>query len=197
MQFSFRKFLQILAVGIIAGTAIAYAQAGPGASKSGSISAFGGYSYANPDYGPANTSGATIGVDLTRHVHIISPSLEARGSRTQGDSSTGIIERSLTFGLRLQSNGGRLHPYGDFLAGGGTIVYPPGSFLHEDRSTVYSYGGGVTCDLVHHVQAFADLQQQHWNLSDTHPAPFYPKIFTVGLTYVIPFRPFKRHGDPL
>ena len=103
-----------------------HAQALPTASKTMDISAFGGYIFAKPDFGPDNNTGGAVGIDFTRYFGWrIAPSLEARGTYSTGDT---ITLKSLVGGLKFQTKvGRRYYPYADFLAGGGTISSPTSS----------------------------------------------------------------------
>ena len=65
-------------------TALAPAQNLPTASKVASISAFGGFTRVNPDYGPYTNYGYFVGGDATRALRHFTPSIEVRY-----DSSTG------------------------------------------------------------------------------------------------------------
>ncbi len=172
----------------------AWAQARTTASKSTDVTPFGGFVYLSPDYGPQKNKGEMLGLDITHHFGWpVAPSLEVRANRGAGPTD---IERSVLVGLKAQGELGRFHPYADFLVGGGTIVFViPIPNYHADRSTVYSYGGGLDYDLPYHLQAKVDFQGQKWNLGIQHPFPLTPQLLSVGVAYRIPFRPHNRQSD--
>lgn len=177
-----------------------HAQAYTTASKANDISAFGGYSYANPDFGPTtgnHNSGGIAGVDFTQYLfRRVAPSLEARGTFSSGPY---VKEHTFLVGLSFQTDfHQRYHPYADFLTGFGVIKFlNAGPGFHSDRSTVYSYGGGIDIDLVHRVLFKADVQGSHWNLGtvDGRGQTFTPITVSVGAAYRIPFRPHNRQAD--
>lgn len=163
------------------------------ATRSNDISAFVAFSGVTPAYFPGKAAGLTAGLDLSHHFNrLLTPTLEIRANRAGNDR---LIERSVLFGPLLELNlHARIHPYADLLIGGGTIVFlDPTVGYHEDRSSVYSYGGGVTLDLTTHFAAKLDLQGQSWNIGKqalTEPdLTFSPKLLSFGLKYSIPFRP--------
>jgi hypothetical protein len=174
----------------------AHAQARATASKANDISAFGGYTYSNPEYGPDYNQGITAGVNFVQHVHRIpiDPSFEARVNFTSG---TDVAERTYLFGIRAQTHGYfHLHPYGDFLVGPGTIKFnlSNGTSYTSDSSTVYNYGAGVDIDTFRQFQLKLDFQRQHWALGQT-TNPFQPIIGLVGITYRFHFRDYNKQGE--
>ena len=162
----------------------AHAQATTTASKTQAISVFGGVEFANPEYGPDNSTGGAVGLNFTRYFHIpIQPSLELRANF---NSNAYVSERSYLFGLRAAYAYGRLTPYVDFLVGPGDIHFPRNTGYVGDNSIVYNYGGGVELDLVRNFALKLDIQQQRWN---TGELGFTPVLGIVGITYRIPFKP--------
>ena len=177
-----------------------HAQALLTASKESDISGFGGFSYENPDFGPQtanHNTGGTVGLDLTRYLFSnVASSLEARGTYAAGPY---VSEHTFAVGLNFATQyRRRFHPYVDFLAGFGVIKFlTAGPGLHSDRSTIYSFGGGVDIDIVHRVSLKADIQGSHWDLGHVQlmNQTFAPMIATVGVAYRIPFRAHNRQAD--
>jgi hypothetical protein len=174
-----------------------YSQGIPTESKGMDLAAFGGYLNANPAYVPSpaypndRNSGTFFGADLTRYFHLpVAPSLEVRANFADGAI---VDEHSYLGGLRVQGDlFHRYHPYADFLAGYGSIHFnhPTIPGYTHDNSTVYSYGGGLDVDLMRHFQARVDFQGQRWALGTDGPNDkFSPSILSIGLRYVIPFKP--------
>ena len=173
------------------------------ASKGAEISVFGGYVAGPPDYGPNAKKGVSAGGDFTIFPRfILKPSFEVRGNEL---ASTYVTEKTVLFGGRAQIDlRDRFHPYGDFLLGGGEIIYHPNPApgYTGDRSRVYSYGGGINIDIAHHFAAKFDFQQQSWNLGQNSQAvpgggnfTLSPRLFMAGVTYTLPFRFLKRSSD--
>ena len=168
------------------------------ADKSMDVSAFGGYLYLNPDYGRSG-SGVAAGADLTRYFRWrVAPSLEVRGNYA---SAPAVSESTVLFGVRLKTDfRRRIHPYVDFLAGGGRIVFaqPPIPSYTQDKSVVYSYGGGLDIDVHRNFAAKIDFQVQNWNMgpnsvikgNQTADFTLAPTALVVGITYRIPFHPY-------
>ncbi|WP_160115271.1 outer membrane beta-barrel protein [Bryocella elongata] len=182
-------FAAIAAVLVCSPTA--QAQATATASKKLDISAFAGYSYLKPDYGPAHDNGFTFGANITRAFHFpVKPSLEARVSLNHGST---VNEKTYLFGVRGQTNYGRFHPYADFLIGVGDIHYNfvvnaanPTAYLN-DNSLVKSPGGGVDIDLIRNFRVKADYQYQFWYLGTNDS--LNPSAITLGISYSLPSKP--------
>lgn len=181
-----------LALTALAATPRAHAQASATASKANDISIFAGGTYSNPQYGPYYDKGFSFGGNIVHHVNrFVDPSLEARFNFTSG---TDASERTYLVGLRAQTAVYRLHPYGDFLIGAGTLRFnlSNGQNYSAPSSTVFSYGGGLDIDVFRQYQLKLDMQQQHWLLGDQ---PFNPWIAMVGVTYRFHFRDFNKQGE--
>jgi hypothetical protein len=188
--FLFGFALAVLAVANVPGCA---AQATPTSEKAADISAFLGYEYAAPAYGPGNNHGEGFGLNYTRYFPIpVAFSLEGRVNLTNG---TDIRERTYLGGLQAKARiFYRYHPYVDFLIGGGTLHFnTTATGTINDTSTVYNYGAGIDIDLIRHFAFRADIQRQNWALADA--AGFSPKILLIGLHYTIPFRDYKNQRD--
>jgi hypothetical protein len=174
----------------------ANAQGDPTLYKTQSISVFGGYIRDHVDYGPGYANGVGFGFDLNQHFRSpLTVSLEGRVNLAAGYY---VIERSYLAGPRVEYRLGRIRPYGDVELGIGNIHFNPpiNAGYSGDRSALIVFGGGIDFDLTHGFRAKADFQAQHWNISPTLHQVFTPDIATLGLTYVLPFRPFRKYGDP-
>lgn len=179
----------------------AFAQAKRAADRSSELDAFGGFTYLDSDYYyPRNNFGVTLGGDYTyfikRYHGLIIPSFQVRGTITPGPADS---QKTISGGLKLATTYRNLHPYGDFLAGGGVITFPlppnaaPGFYRVRDSSTIYTYGGGITYDFRPNWSAMVDYQRQHWNLGDNPPDIFHPQAVTVGIVYHIPWKAYKTY----
>jgi hypothetical protein len=174
------------------------AQYDPTESRSAELSAFGGFSVVQPDYYTASNKGVSAGLAFTRFFDRlpVEPSLAIRGTYASG---VAVTERTISGGLQISKRYRRFHPYADILIGGATIVFAvkPEPNDHEDKGRVFSFGGGLDVDLVHNLRARFDLQAQAWNLgldypltgSNTEDFTLSPTAFTIGINYVLPFKP--------
>jgi hypothetical protein len=173
------------------------AQEMPTESKSAELSAFGGFTATQPDISTYTDKGLTAGVAFTRFFqHLpVDPSIELRGTYVSGSFAN---ERTISFGLQVSRRFHRLHPYADVLIGAGSIVYAvdPAPYEHVDKGLAFTYGGGLDYDLVHNFRLRLDAQGQHWNLGEnptlapnSNAFTLTPFQFTIGINYVIPFRP--------
>jgi hypothetical protein len=192
-------FLFLLAV--LSASRAAHAQAQASATRTAELSAFGGYTNSDSDYGRFRNNGGTIGVDFTRFFGWrIAPSFEARASYTTGIE---LKQASMLFGLRVQGGFKRYHPYGDFLYGATKITFqfPPSPRYIQDTASTVSYGGGVDIDLVSHFQAKVDFQGEYMNFGPNGTQPnnadfsLGPTLLTVGVVYRIPIRPHNKQSD--
>jgi len=182
----------------------ASAQAKITADKDVEFDAFAAYTYIGNAYDTSDTNnGATFGGDYThfikRYHGLIIPSFQMRGTLATGSAAS---EKTLEGGLKLATTWRRLHPYGDFMLGGGVINFPPPANpilagpnpLKRDSSFLYIYGGGITYDVKRDWSAMVDYQHQYWDLGKggrTTPLRFYPQAFSFGVVYHIPFKPYK------
>lgn len=174
------------------------------ASKQAEITAFGGYMYSQPDYGPASKKGFAFGGDFTMFRHwFVDPSAEVRFDYTAGQ---GINERAILVGPRAQKDFGRFHPYIDVLFGQGHISYnPPPPFSpndHGDSGFNLTYGAGADVDLVHNFSLKVDFQEQNWNLGknilfqpDGSNYTLTPRTLMLGVTYHFPFSGLKKQRE--
>lgn len=185
--------LALPAVLLVLAPNLAHSQATPTASRSATISVFGGYLSDLPDYGPYRNNGFAFGVDYSRFfAHLpVTPSLELRANIAQGKT---VNEHSYGFGPHIQYDRlGPFHPYADLLVGPGNIHFNFPNSILGDNSIVWSYGGGLNYDLPHHLQAVIDFQGQHWKTG--HAVTLSPSLVIIGIRYTIPFRPYVRQRD--
>jgi opacity protein-like surface antigen len=173
-----------------------FAQAGYTATRSAGLSAFGGYINGNPEYGSARDSGEAFGAAFTKYLHIpVNVALEGRFNFMNG---TYVSEHTKLVGIKIGTDKFaqyRVHPYGDFLIGSGTIHFnTTATGYTSDNSTVYNFGGGVDIDLVHNFQLRGDYQYQHWKLGEASDA-FTPNLFLIGVNYQFHFRDYTTQGD--
>jgi hypothetical protein len=116
-----------------------------------------------------------------------------------------IDETTYLIGVRIELPlKQRLHPYGAFLVGPGTLhfKFTPSPGYTASSSKVLSYGGGLDVDLFHNLQLKLDAQYQSWNLGPNGAIvpqggnfTLTPSIFMVGVEYHIPFRTLNRQRD--
>lgn len=92
----------------------------------------------------------------------------------------------------------KLHPYGKFLIGFGSMDFPAGDaynkngspYTHDTR-TVYAPGGGLEYRISRTVDIRADYEYQFWPYFLGNPHPLNPQGYSVGATYS--FMPYHRH----
>ncbi len=152
------------------------AQATETATRDYSFAAFATGSETSTGVGPRN-AGATVGFDVTRHLHLFDPSFEVRVGIAPGPT---ISERSVLVGFKVEKRIGRFHPYGDFLIGTGTIAHTRSGFT--DNSTVPSFGGGVDFDLSKKWALKADYIRQSWKVGK-ETTGFSPSTLSIGIVY--------------
>ncbi len=153
------------------------------ASQALRLQGFGTFTYVRPAYGPPSTNyGLSLGTDLDFNTHTwVKPGFEIRGTRSSGDQAN---EYTYGGGPRLILPLPHIQPYGDFLLSGGKIDFnhPANPFYQEDRSAVYSYGGGADFLLTRSWALKVDVQSERWKLSHLNP-PFHPLVVGVGFRY--------------
>jgi len=83
----------------------------------------------------------------------------------------------------------RVHPYGKFLIGYGSMDFTSGSpnYSHDTR-TVYAPGGGVEYRVFQHIWVRGDYEYQFWT-DFFHNHALNPQGFTAGVSYN--FRSFR------
>jgi len=170
------------------------AQGLPAASKEAAISFFGAYSRVNTDRSSQKDNGFTVGFAYTRYLHwLLTPSLEVRCKIATGAT---VSEKTFGGGIRVEHRFKNFYPYANFFGSYGkiTLANPvtsgPGPHYYYDDSTVYSAGGGLDYDITSTWAARVDYQYEHWHtgLKNT----FNPQIFSIGILYRIPFKPYPR-----
>jgi hypothetical protein len=203
---SFRNpavLLSLLLVGLSLGSVPAPAQSRQTATRGNEFDGFATFTGVDNNYQPPLANfGVTAGVDythfITRFRGLITPSFQLRGTYTPGGS---VNLKSVEGGVKIASTYHRFHPYGDILFGNGVITFPKPAVplaggIYRDSSFVYIVGGGVTYDVGYtHFSIMADYQHQYYDLG--RPAPlipptrFYPKVYSLGIVYHIPFKAYK------
>jgi hypothetical protein len=190
------NLLALLVLVGVGGSVTAQAQAIPGASRTADVAVFGGFTNSNPDFGPHNNNGFTIGADYTRFFGWrIAPTFEIRAGYNSGDV---VSQKTILGGLRLGADLHRFHPYANALFGGNKIdfkVLPdPGlPSYNYDESFTTSYGGGIDVDAYRNFQVKVDYQFQSSNYGGNglqpHNADFTlaPTFLTIGVVYHLPF----------
>jgi opacity protein-like surface antigen len=179
-----KSYLAITLGLLLAAPAVVSAQAIVAGQRGAEIAPFVQTTILNPDYGPTDNTGYTVGVDYTRFLRsIIQPSLEVRYISANGAT---VDEHSITGGLKIGATIHGIHPYVTFLAGTGgiTFVHPQPGYP-SDTSTVYSFGAGADFNVLPNWKLRADFLQQNWNLD---PLTLTPMVLSVGVSYRIPFR---------
>jgi opacity protein-like surface antigen len=170
------------------------AQGLPTASKEAAISFFGAYSRVNTDRSSQKDNGFTVGFAYTRYLHwFLTPSLEVRCKIANGDS---VVEKTFGGGIRVEHRFKNFYPYANFFGSYGKIRFTnpitsvPGPRYYYDDSTVYSTGAGLDYDITSNWAARVDYQFEHWHtgLKNT----FTPQIFSIGILYRIPFKPYPK-----
>jgi len=170
------------------------AQGLPAASREAAISFFGAYSRVNTDRSSQNDNGLTVGFAYTRYLHwLLTPSLEARAKIATGST---ISEKTFGGGIRVEHRFKDFHPYANFFGSYGKITTTnpvtsvPGPHYYYDDSTVYSTGVGLDYDLTPTWAARVDYQFEHWHTGFKNT--FTPQVFSIGVLYRIPFKPYTR-----
>jgi opacity protein-like surface antigen len=170
------------------------AQSSPTASKEAAISFFGTYSRVSTDRESEKDNGFTVGFAYTRYLHwLLTPSLEVRSKIATGGT---VSEKTFGGGIRVEHRFRNFYPYANFFGSYGKITFTnpitsvPGPRYYYDDSTVYSTGAGLDYDITSNWAARVDYQFEHWHtgLKNT----FTPQIFSIGILYRIPFKPYRR-----
>jgi opacity protein-like surface antigen len=177
------------------GTAKLSAQAVPIREKKAELTTFATYTHLTPDYGPQNNSGVSFGIDYARYLKFVTPALEFRVKIANGET---VDQKTYGGGIRVEHQWDRFHPYGMFLISAGYINYhfrtPPimsnGKPYLSDSSVVYGYGGGLDFDVTQNFSARGEFQAENWNLGGYTPITLAPSMWSLGVVYRIPFRPY-------
>ena len=172
---------------------VALAQAGPAtATQQLELSAFGAGTGTYTDVLGGRNLGITAGADLAFMTYKrFRPVAEIRGTYP---IYKGQIDDQKTFlgGIKVERPFGRLHPYGDFLFGRGSITYKRGLQLGnvvylKSNTTVYSLGIGLDYDLTRQFAAKGDFQYEHWNAPPIPGGVVHPKALSLGVVYRFDF----------
>ncbi len=166
----------------------------PTASKEAAISFFGAYSRVSTDRSSQKDNGFTVGLAYTRYLHwFLTPSLEVRCKVATGDT---VSEKTFGGGIRVEHRFKNFYPYANFFGSYGKITFAnpitsvPGPRYYYDDSTVYSTGAGLDYDITSNWAARVDYQFEHWHTGLRNT--FTPQIFSIGILYRIPFKPYPR-----
>jgi hypothetical protein len=169
-------------------------QGRPTATKEAAISFFGAYSRVSTDRSSQKDNGFTVGFAYTRYLHwLLTPSLEVRCKIATGST---VSEKTFGGGIRVEHRFKNFYPYANFFGSYGkiTLANPitsvPGPRYYYDDSTVYSAGGGLDYDITSTWAARVDYQFEHWHTGFKNT--FTPQIFSIGILYRIPFKPYPR-----
>jgi opacity protein-like surface antigen len=170
------------------------AQGLPTASKEAAISFFGTYSRVSTDRSSQKDNGFTVGFAYTRYLHwLLTPSLEVRCKIATGGT---VSEKTFGGGIRVEHRFKNFYPYANFFGSYGKITFAnpitsvPGPRYYYDDSTVYSTGAGLDYDITSNWAARVDYQFEHWHTGLRNT--FTPQIFSIGILYRIPFKPYPR-----
>jgi len=179
----------------------ASAQSRQTATRTAGIDVFGAFSDTDAAfYGTDRKYGGMVGLDFSLYRYFprfsgrITPALEVRGTDTPG---LPVAERTLQGGLKVAYNWHSLHPYGDFLLGGGSILFnppaplQPGFVYASDSSFLYVYGAGLTYDILPRWSLLADYSHQSWNLGFDPPVTFTPQSVGIGVVYHLRLKPYR------
>ncbi len=169
-------------------------QASATASKEAAMSVFGTYSRVSTDRSSQKDNGFTVGFDYTRYLHwVLTPSLEVRFKIATGDA---VSEKTFGGGIRVEHRFKNFYPYANFFGSYGKITFTnpitsgPGPRYFYDDSIVYSTGAGLDYDITSNWAARVDYQFEHWHTGVNNT--FTPQIFSIGIFYRIPFKPYTR-----
>jgi opacity protein-like surface antigen len=165
-------------------TRVASAQALLTGLRGTEIATFAQYTLVDPDWGPANKLGYTVGIDYTHFIRssIVQPSLEFRYTSANGAT---VNERSYAGGLKLQTTVHGIHPYATFLVGHGNIDfnYFVSKNYYGDNSFIYCFGGGAEFNVTPLWKLRLDVSSQQWN---TGSESLSPLTLGVGIAYSLP-----------
>jgi hypothetical protein len=168
----------------IALAGLAYGQAYETAQRGAEFSPFAEPIMLRPDWGPTSDIGIMAGVDYTRFIsRFVQPSLEFRFTKGTGTTAG---ETTVSGGLKVQKDYGRIHPFVTVLGGYGRINFTPVEGTYSgDNSFVLSIGGGANIDVHAGWKVRVDFAEQLWNLE---PYKLSPQTLGVGVSYAVPTR---------
>jgi opacity protein-like surface antigen len=188
---SFAAFCVSLGAFAFSSVTAMQAQAITGASKAAEITAFGGFTHIDPDYGPTKDNGFTLGASYIFYPGYwpVAPAVELRYMSVSGSTAN---EHAIMIGADIRSRKVFLHdrltPYIDVLFGQGTIVFAAAPFpgYTQDTGNAFALGGGVDYYIAHDVSLKVDYQYPYWSFDKNFH--LNPAGFTIGASYKIPFR---------
>jgi len=181
-------------------TQTAFAQAAPAGSQKLQLSTFVAATGTFTDLEGGKNLGITAGADLTfLGFRSFRPAFEARGTYpiNEGHISS---QKNFLLGPKVEYPIGKVRPYADFLIGRGQIDYHSPGFVYGDtlyissNTTVYSFGGGLDCNLTHNLAIKGDVQFQHWDTPATASGTIHPTALTLGVVYSFDFNRGHRHN---
>ena len=198
---TYTKFSAKLALftAVAALTHAASAQAPPAGTQKLQLSSFVATTGTFTDLAGGKNLAITAGADLTfLGFSRFRPAFEARGTYPV-DKGHISSQKNFLLGPKVEYPIGRLHPYADFLFGRGQIDYhEPGyvfgnTLFISSNTFVYSLGGGLDCNLTHHLAIKGDVQFQHWDTPVTASGSIHPTALTLGVIYNFDFNRRHRH----
>jgi len=182
----------IPAVFFVVGALPVFAQTGPAAIQGGVPIVIGaGVSIFSPDWGPGRRMvGVSAWVDFFPRG--LPRKLDGLGIEAEGHAIDHGVTSNVPSQLREDTGefGGiyawnryrNFRPYGKFLAGVGSIDFPPYGTYSHNTFLVMSPGGGVEYRLWQHVWIRGDYEYQYWH-QPFGPNDLNPNGFTVGTSY--------------
>ncbi len=186
MQMKLFPKLFVIAL-LLAAVSTVFAQVTPAARQGGSIPLVvgGGYSNFTMDWGPGSrSSGVSAWVDLYPfHGAIKDLGFEAEGRSSKwGNSIPNLRQDTGQLGaIYSLSRGRKVHPYGKFVAGVGSMDFPAfpafPNYKH-DTFLVTSAAGGADIHAYGHIWLRAEYQYQWWH--NTFSSTTTPNGITVG-----------------
>lgn len=191
---NFAVKVAVLVVAAVCGLRV-NAQAIPTASQGNRLSAFGGVTGTYTGLEGGKNAGITAGIDLSFPAyHRYLPIFEVRGTYPV-DKGTIDGQKNILFGLKVERQFGRFHPYGDFLFGRGEIDYGAGGFpnyagtitYQQSVTNVISPGVGVDFDVARQFAIKVDGQFQRYSTPVTASGHIYSKPVTIGVVYRFDF----------
>ncbi|MEO6922923.1 MAG: porin family protein [Bryocella sp.] len=195
-----KRFLALLVFVCLCGLP-AMAQRDATTSRAGDLQVGGGFSIAQPDYGPSNLQGFNLYTTFDFRDWL---GVEASFHNTTAGDGTKIYERTYEIGPRVVYQLSRsLRPYAKVLVGRGVFNYPPDCLdktTHQqtscgspnvDPSTTgasanlayneFAMGAGVDFAVHRHINIRLDYEYQHW--LSFQPHGLTPQVLSIGVAY--------------
>ncbi|MHB1022343.1 MAG: outer membrane beta-barrel protein [Acidobacteriaceae bacterium] len=171
----------IFFVSLVLAPSLLHAQAVPAARRSGILQVGGGFSIANPDYGPTKYKGIALygSYDFFRNIGI-----EGEFKNLSWGATEKEYERTYLIGPRYVFHYHKFEPYAKFLIGRGVFNFP------MNRANIaynmYAFGGGIDYHLRRHIVIRAiDYEYQHWMGFPGYGvnSSLSPQVLTFGAAY--------------